>query len=116
VTTAALVTGLQGGNLMVWHGRLGVSLGGPPAFRLAWGVVASTDACFGHFVRGPDTIRAYLRTPAKRRSSETFTANIEAIADMAQANNVAIERTVKAARELETLAAQLQASVSRLRA
>jgi hypothetical protein len=29
---------------------------------------------------------------------------------------VAIERTVKAARELETLAAQLQASVSRLRA
>lgn len=59
--------------------------------------------------------RIVMASEAQRRSSETVTANIEAIADMAQANNVAIERTVKAARELETLAAQLQESVSRLR-
>jgi len=59
--------------------------------------------------------RIVMASEAQRRSSETVTANIEAIADMAKANNVAIERTVKAARELETLAAQLQESVSRFR-
>jgi len=61
VVGAAVVTGLQGGNLMVWHGRLGVLLGGLLAFRLAWGVVGSSYARFSHFVRGPGAIRAYLR-------------------------------------------------------
>jgi len=65
--TAAFVTGLQGGKLMVWHGRLGVLLGGLFAFRLAWGVVGSTHARFSHFVRGTDTIRAYLRLTSWQR-------------------------------------------------
>ncbi len=51
----------------------------------------------------------------QRRSSETITANIEAIADMAKANNEAIQHTVDAARELERLAAELQDSVSRFK-
>ncbi len=61
LVAAAFVTGLQGGNLMVWHGRLGLLLGGLLAFRLAWGLFGSTYARFSQFVRGPGAIRAYLR-------------------------------------------------------
>ncbi|NMG49564.1 cytochrome B, partial [Azoarcus communis] len=55
------VTGLEGGNLIVWHGRLGVAIAGLLAFRLVWGFVGSTYARFAHFVPGPGRIRAYLK-------------------------------------------------------
>lgn len=57
----AFVTAKLGGGAMVWHGRLGLAIIGLLAFRLAWGVVGSTYARFGQFVRGPAAIRAYLR-------------------------------------------------------
>lgn len=57
----AFVTAKLGGNLMVWHGRLGLAILGLLVFRLAWGVLGSTYARFGQFVRGPGTILAYLR-------------------------------------------------------
>lgn len=60
LVVAAFVTGLIGGNLIVWHGWLGVAICGLLAFRLAWGLVGSTYARFAHFVPGPGRIRAYL--------------------------------------------------------
>ena len=50
-----------GGNAMVWHGRFGVAVLGLLAFRLTWGLIGSTYARFLTFVRGPQTILAYLR-------------------------------------------------------
>jgi cytochrome b len=58
---AAFLTGLQGGNLMVWHGRIGLLILGLLAFRLAWGLMGSTYARFSQFVRGPSSVLAYLR-------------------------------------------------------
>ena len=56
----AFVTVKIGGNLMLWHGRLGLFIIGLLSFRLVWGVVGSTYARFAHFVRGPSAIKAYL--------------------------------------------------------
>lgn len=58
---AAFATGLQGGNFMVWHGRIGLLILGLLAFRLAWGTLGSTYARFSNFVRGPGSVLAYLR-------------------------------------------------------
>jgi len=59
--SAAVVTGLQGGNWMVWHGRLGLLIIGLLAFRLVWGLVGSTYARFSQFVPTPGRVLAYLR-------------------------------------------------------
>lgn len=61
LVSLAFATGLTGGNLMVWHGRLGLMILGLLIFRLIWGMIGSTYARFSHFVRGPTTILAYLR-------------------------------------------------------
>jgi cytochrome b len=58
---AAVATGMLGGELMVWHGRLGLFILGLVAFRLTWGFVGSRHARFASFVRGPAAIAAYLR-------------------------------------------------------
>lgn len=57
----AFLTAKIGGNLMVWHGRLGLVILGLLAFRIVWGFVGSTYARFASFVRGPGAILAYLR-------------------------------------------------------
>ncbi len=57
----AFLTGLSGGSLMTWHGRIGLAILGLLAFRLAWGFIGSTYARFSQFVRGPRTILAYMR-------------------------------------------------------
>jgi cytochrome b len=58
---AAIVTGQIGGNLIDWHGRLGLLIVGLIVFRLVWGFVGSHTARFASFVRGPAAIKAYLR-------------------------------------------------------
>lgn len=58
---AAFVTAKIGGSLMPWHGRIGLAILGLLAFRIVWGLIGSTYARFATFVRGPATIRAYLR-------------------------------------------------------
>lgn len=58
---ALVVTGKVGGNLIDWHGRIGVGLAGLIAFRLVWGVAGSTYARFGQFFPTPARISAYLR-------------------------------------------------------
>jgi cytochrome b len=57
----AFVSAQIGGNAMVWHGRAGLAVIALLGFRIAWGFVGSTYARFASFVRGPETIRAYLR-------------------------------------------------------
>ncbi|HYC43323.1 MAG TPA: cytochrome b/b6 domain-containing protein [Noviherbaspirillum sp.] len=58
---AAIVTGKVGGNLMVWHGRIGLLIVGLLAFRLAWGIVGSTYARFAQFLPTPRKLVAYLK-------------------------------------------------------
>lgn len=58
---ALIVTGKAGGNLIDWHGRIGVLLAGLLAFRLVWGLVGSTYARFAQFFPTPAKISAYLR-------------------------------------------------------
>lgn len=64
--TAALVTGLLGGNWMVWHGRAGLLIVGLLAFRLAWGFVGSTHALFSDFFPTPRRLRDYFRGSWRR--------------------------------------------------
>jgi cytochrome b len=59
--TAALLTGLQGGNWMVWHERAGLLILGLLVFRLLWGLVGSTYARFAQFFPTPGKVVAYLR-------------------------------------------------------
>ncbi len=59
--TAAILTGLQGGNWMVWHERAGLTILGLLAFRLLWGFLGSTYARFGQFFPTPGKILAYVR-------------------------------------------------------
>lgn len=58
---AAIISGQLGGNLIVWHGRIGILIVGLIAFRLVWGVLGSTYARFAHFFPTPARIKAYLR-------------------------------------------------------
>lgn len=58
---AALITGQIGGNLIDWHGRLGLFTVGLVVFRLVWGVVGSTYARFSQFLPDLDAIAAYLK-------------------------------------------------------
>lgn len=61
LVVAAFVTGQLGGNLMEWHGRIGLAILGLLVFRLVWGVVGSTYARFANFVPSPGAVLAYLR-------------------------------------------------------
>ncbi|QDF95133.1 chemotaxis protein [Azoarcus sp. DD4] len=74
-------------------------------------VLEAANAAVSEVGEGLDRIAG--ATGEQRRSSESVSASIEAIAAMARDNNAAIEGTVSAARELEQLAARLQDSVSR---
>ncbi len=57
---AALISAEIGGNLMDWHGRIGLLIVGLLAFRLVWGVLGSTYARFAHFFPSLTRIRSYL--------------------------------------------------------
>ena len=58
---AAVATGLLGGALMDWHGRIGLFIVGLLAFRIVWGVIGSTYARFAHFFPTPGRVVSYLR-------------------------------------------------------
>ena len=57
----AFATGLVGGGLMDWHGRLGYAIAGLLAFRLAWGLVGATHSRFLSFFPRPSSVVAYLQ-------------------------------------------------------
>lgn len=58
---AAVVSGQIGGNLIEWHGRIGLLIIGLIVFRLAWGLFGSTYARFAHFFPTPAKLAAYLK-------------------------------------------------------
>ena len=58
---ASVVSGQLGGNLIDWHGWIGLFMVGLLAFRLIWGVVGSTYVRFRQFFPTPGKIKAYLR-------------------------------------------------------
>jgi cytochrome b len=58
---ALVVTGKLGGNLIEWHGKIGLAVVGLVVFRLVWGVMGSTYARFSAFFPTPAGIAAYLR-------------------------------------------------------
>lgn len=58
---AAVISGQLGGNLIDWHGRIGLFVVGLIAFRLVWGVLGSTYARFLQFFPTPASLKAYLR-------------------------------------------------------
>ncbi len=59
--TGAILTGLQGGNWMVWHERAGLLVLGLLVFRLVWGFLGSTYARFAQFFPTPRKLLAYIR-------------------------------------------------------
>lgn len=61
LVVAAVVTGKVGGNLMDWHGRIGLAIVGLIAFRVVWGLLGSTYARFASFFPTPARLAAYLR-------------------------------------------------------
>jgi cytochrome b len=57
----AFISGQIGGNLIDYHGKLGIFIIGLVVFRLVWGIAGSTYARFAHFFPTPAKVRAYLR-------------------------------------------------------
>ena len=58
---AAYVTAKLGGELMDWHGRLGIFILGLLLFRIVWGFIGSTHARFSSFFPTFGRVRTYLR-------------------------------------------------------
>lgn len=58
---ASIVSGQLGGNLIEWHGKIGLFILGLIVFRLVWGLIGSTYARFAQFFPTPAKIKAYLR-------------------------------------------------------
>jgi cytochrome b len=58
---AAFVTGELGGNLIDWHGRIGLLIFGLLVFRIVWGFVGTAHARFANFLPTPARIKAYLQ-------------------------------------------------------
>lgn len=58
---ASVVSGQVGGNLIDWHGRIGLFVVGLIVFRLVWGILGSTYARFAQFFPTPSKVAAYLR-------------------------------------------------------
>ncbi|MDD5298615.1 MAG: cytochrome b/b6 domain-containing protein [Rhodocyclaceae bacterium] len=56
----AFISGHLGGNVMEWHGRIGLFILGLIVFRLIWGFVGSTHARFASFFPSAARIHAYL--------------------------------------------------------
>ncbi len=58
---AAYITAKIGGELIDWHGRLGIFILGLLVFRLIWGFIGSTHSRFSTFFPTFSRITAYLK-------------------------------------------------------
>jgi cytochrome b len=58
---AAVASAKIGGNAMVWHTRLGLTVLALLVFRLAWGFIGGRWSRFSSFLYGPVSVLAYLR-------------------------------------------------------
>ena len=64
------VTGKLGGNWLEWHKRAGFFVLGLVIFRIIWGFVGSHHARFVNFLRGPQTVIAYLKSATHKNSAQ----------------------------------------------
>lgn len=65
-----VITGNVGGNAMVWHQRLGLTVGALLVFRVLWGLVGGRWSRFASFIYLPGTMWRYLR--GAHRPSDHF--------------------------------------------
>ena len=64
-----LVTGNVGGNAMVWHFRIGLTVLALLLFRLVWGLVGGRWSRFATFIYSPRSIINYLKGRGKPEHS-----------------------------------------------
>ena len=57
----SVATGLIGGGLMEWHGRLGFLVAALLGFRLVWGIAGATHSRFLSFLPWPGSVIDYLK-------------------------------------------------------
>jgi cytochrome b len=67
LVTVSVVTGLTGGNAMIWHMRSGYAILVLVLFRITWGIVGSSNARFSAFVTGPGPVLRFARAAIARR-------------------------------------------------
>jgi cytochrome b len=60
-----VITGNIGGNLMVWHFRLGYVVMTLLLFRFVWGLIGGKWSRFVSFIYAPSTVMAYLKGQGK---------------------------------------------------
>ena len=63
--TGLAITGLNGGEAMIWHFRLGYTVAALLLFRIVWGLVGGRWSRFGAFIYSPRSIVNYLRGQGK---------------------------------------------------
>jgi cytochrome b len=63
------ITGNVGGNAMVWHFRIGLTVLALLLFRLVWGLVGGRWSRFAAFIYSPRSIIAYLKGNGKPQHS-----------------------------------------------
>ena len=63
------ISGLVGGNAMVWHFRLGYTVLALLLFRVVWGLVGGKWSRFGAFVYSPRSVIDYLKGNVQREHS-----------------------------------------------
>ena len=64
-----IITGNVGGNAMVWHFRIGLTVLALLLFRLVWGLVGGRWSRFAAFIYSPRSIINYLRGNGKPEHS-----------------------------------------------
>ncbi len=63
------VSGLMGGNAMVWHFRFGYAVLSLLLFRVVWGLVGGRWSRFGAFIYAPQSVINYLKGRGKPEHS-----------------------------------------------
>jgi cytochrome b len=64
-----VITGLRGGDAMVWHFRFGYCVLSLLLFRLVWGLIGGRWSRFASFIYAPGTIVNYLKGAGKPEHS-----------------------------------------------
>jgi cytochrome b len=64
-----VVSGLRGGDAMVWHFRMGYAVLSLLLFRIVWGLVGGHWSRFASFIYAPGSVLAYLKGRAKPEHS-----------------------------------------------
>ncbi len=64
-----IITGNVGGELMVWHFRLGYSVMTLLLFRIIWGLIGGKWSRFASFIYAPGSVIAYLKGRGKPEHS-----------------------------------------------